>query len=127
VIQLANPRQGLVYGLCFPLALGRWAQVLEAAATTAISQYTGWSAALVTGHNQRLQFSQPMAPGPVQKPNPNPFSRQGSRHENHRIAAATNPLTFMAEVGDGQIAAKSNREIDHGDCAARLTPAEDAR
>jgi hypothetical protein len=62
----------------------------------------------------------------VQQSNPYLFPGQGSGHENHSIAAATNALAVMAEVCDHQIAAQSNREIDHDDLAASWTAAKDA-
>ena len=60
MVQLANPRQGLAYGLALPLALGPWAQVLEAAATAAVGQDAGGPTALVAGHDHQLQFGQPV-------------------------------------------------------------------
>jgi hypothetical protein len=44
----------------------------------------------------------------------NPFARKGARHKDHGRSAAPDPLAVMAEVGDLNLAALTDRHFCHG-------------
>jgi hypothetical protein len=86
--------------LFLPKGLGIVLPVLQAAATTTLSQDAGGTASQGRGHHHGLKFGFEVPPLDAANHYGDPFLGQGSRHKHDPLLPAAHPLAVVAQVSD---------------------------